>query len=205
MPGKTMLAIPCIGPYNVSEAAGSRTVEGDALADSDTGTGIVVDAYVSPTNPFLSNVAGVLRRPPAGTTFSRSHSWVYARATASSRIETVIMQVFGKGDSSSTDKNRPPLETSLGTLYPMDSNGFQLVQDAINGYPVTTSASLPSSASHTATLISELWIVVVSDQVEAPPRRLFPREDGLGVGGARRHWPPPRSYQRGARRAGGYL
>lgn len=37
----------------------------------------------------------------------------------------------------------------------------------------------------------------------APPCRLFPREDGLGVGGGR-HYPPSKSQQRSARRFGYY-
>lgn len=37
----------------------------------------------------------------------------------------------------------------------------------------------------------------------APPCRLFPRDDGLGVGGGR-HYPPPKSQQRSGRRFGYY-
>lgn len=43
--------------------------------------------------------------------------------------------------------------------------------------------------------------VIVSDT--APPCRLYPREDHLGVGSGR-IWPPPKSQQASPRRAGGY-
>jgi hypothetical protein len=37
------------------------------------------------------------------------------------------------------------------------------------------------------------------------PLRRYPRDDNLATGSALRNYPPPKSYQRGIRRAGGYL
>lgn len=46
-------------------------------------------------------------------------------------------------------------------------------------------------------------VAVIWGVPSAPPARLFPREDGLGVGGGR-HFPPPKSQQRSNRRFGYY-
>lgn len=45
--------------------------------------------------------------------------------------------------------------------------------------------------------------VVSTRRPVAPPARIFPRDDGLGVGGGR-HFPPPKSQQRSGRRFGYY-
>lgn len=62
--------------------------------------------------------------------------------------------------------------------------------------------------------VFELWIDLetsaplasprIGDEIQ-PPRRQYPRSDGLGLSSARRHWPRPGSIQASNRRAGGYL
>ena len=61
---------------------------------------------------------------------------------------------------------------------------------------VTTIEDYPSQ-------IIEVRIAYATQVVGAPPCRLFPREDGLGVGGGRR-FPPPKSQQASSRRVGYY-
>lgn len=48
-----------------------------------------------------------------------------------------------------------------------------------------------------------LWTLPTTGVI--PPLRQWPREDGLGASSAPRVYPPPRSFQRSNRRAGGYL
>lgn len=52
--------------------------------------------------------------------------------------------------------------------------------------------------------VYEAWLEIgASAPTVAPPCRLYPREDDLGVGSGR-IYPPPRSQQRSLRRVGGY-
>ena len=69
----------------------------------------------------------------------------------------------------------------------------------------------PDSAVEWPSEVSSTWIADefgmavfgALTALVAPPARLFPRGDGLGVGGGRR-FPPPRSQQRSGRRFGFY-
>lgn len=70
---------------------------------------------------------------------------------------------------------------------------------------VIAASDVPNIDATLTWFIQEVALLVTYPTTDAPPRRLFPREDGLGVGGVRRHWPPSKSVQRGIRRAGGYL
>ena len=106
-----------------------------------------------------------------------------------------------------------------------DWSGFPGINDGVAGYTTITSAgggardyqwtgyrldtgTPPEESPVSATtvdvggmvsLVGTLWPYTVG----APPCRLFPRGDGLGVGGGR-HFPPPKSQQRSGRRFGYY-
>lgn len=72
----------------------------------------------------------------------------------------------------------------------------------------TGDAPSPSPTwNHTGSVVGDFCGMIVFGArpkvVAAPPARLFPREDGLGVGGGR-HFPPAKSQQRSGRRFGYY-
>lgn len=64
--------------------------------------------------------------------------------------------------------------------------------------------SMGKSTFFDNSLVSEISLTVSWDlfSAGAPPSRQFPRDDGLATSSATRAWPPPRSVQRGIRRAG---
>jgi hypothetical protein len=85
--------------------------------------------------------------------------------------------------------------------------GFTLLEVAgwlASGTALLARRLLTSGYSSTVT-VYEFWLTVTYGGTHAPPLRQFPRSDGLATSSARRMWPPSRSYQRGIRRAGGYL
>ena len=193
-----------LGPYTVSENGVDRTaaVANDALADDNLSTFIDVDRYLTPPNVFLSQVEGQLG--PVGTTpISDPRAVAYARFRASGSIDSVVLQVFGTGDSSRMVVGGTPLESTMGTLYPMDSQGITLVNRAIDGYNCRMSVTVPSSAGHDIIRISEAWIVVALPTYGAPPCRNLKRGDRLDLGGAR-NYPPSKMQQTSSRGVGAY-
>lgn len=72
---------------------------------------------------------------------------------------------------------------------------------------VTLGAGASGARTATTNDVDYAWVAfsvaVAWGPTVAPPARLFPREDGLGVGGGR-HFPPPKSQQRSNRRFGYY-
>jgi hypothetical protein len=76
----------------------------------------------------------------------------------------------------------------------------------LSGTPaVVLTPDLHSFADKNTTWWYEFWVTLVTPSGGQPPRRIFPRDDGM-TGGARRTWPPSKSQQWGNRVDGsGYV
>lgn len=101
--------------------------------------------------------------------------------------------------------------TGVGGLHPYDgtdwfvpANGFINASYALG--TVALHADAVADQTTTDSSASGAWPYIafgLDPAAVAPPCRLHPREDELGVGSGR-IWPPPRSQQFSPRRAGGY-
>ena len=89
------------------------------------------------------------------------------------------------------------------TEIPMGSDtGRVLVTARYRSSGRTASESVSFSANYLSSR-SVMAVFGLTDVLVAPPARLFPRPDGLGVGGGR-IYPPPKSQQLSGRRFGYY-
>lgn len=74
---------------------------------------------------------------------------------------------------------------------------------AMNGGVVSDETAVDSGATGGLSNTGPYITFGVLPFTVAPPCRLYPRDDQLGVGSGR-VWPPPKSHQASSRRAGGY-
>lgn len=203
---KLLVNLPMVGPFWVQQdpdPSYEPAVPNDALDDESDATYIDVKHYIGGAGVFHNRAIGDLA---PGWGDPRSVVNVYARLKADGAIEGVSLFTHGSGAESRLDPAGTPVETPVGTLYPMDSLGIDLVNNVRNGFATEMQIIVPATRTDTAifTRIYEASIVVALIGVgEAPPCRRFPRPDRLGVGGGRR-FPPPASLQESNRRFGYY-
>lgn len=195
-----------VGPYQVIQDPGGNytaAIPNDGLSDYSDATFVDVEQYIGPSGVVLNRVDGTLG---VGVGDEGTVTTAYARFQATGPVAGVRIFTAGAGTSSDMDPSQSPVESSLGTLYPMDSGALRQIEAARNGFTVTMRVSVPANRTDPSaiTRIYEAWIVVaVVYPGDAPPCRLFPRGDGLGVGSGR-HFPPSKSQQRSGRRFGYY-
>lgn len=115
-------------------------------------------------------------------------------------IDLVVAEPAAPGSAATTwiEIPLPFTDANLASFLSLIDSGSETVNLIVTAPFLRT-----YTFRNTRTRVYEAYLMVTTPGSDAPPCRIFPRADGLGVGSGRR-FPPPKSQQRSGRRFGYY-
>ena len=190
--------LPVNGVVGTSDFATdfSVTVTGTGQVLADESDATYLDFYNNTSRGTFNSVfADIADWTETGKSSIRV--WVATKTNGAGAFLEFNLNVPGFGNIATVPEpitaNRTEGAWSLYEFQAVTPEGFQSLTDA----------RLSGGAFNGLHWYEAAVVVQWRESYDAPPARLFPRSDGLGVGGGR-HFPPPKSQQRSSRRFGYY-